>query len=246
VDENFLALGELAGAATAGTAEVEGKMRTSSVRASAAMSAPSFDRIGVCWTRNIVTFHPEQPDFGINLNEWNGERAAGVALAPRTTPHAYIYFDVPRWWHRVACAEIHMSAATLRLSGNPTVELCVFTEASHAAVDVAMRQWTARRPGLAKAHGAGRLPGRADSLFDVVVPASDSLAMLKSGSRADASKMLALLEAENFRNKSSIATKMLSRIGRLLHLGRCALSPIGRRRVSARCPRAGWPGLAFL
>ncbi|EOD05427.1 hypothetical protein EMIHUDRAFT_433195 [Emiliania huxleyi CCMP1516] len=149
--------------------------------------------VGVCWTRNMVTFALDKPGFGLVPHEWG---------------------------------ELHTSVATLLLSGEVGVGSCVFTEAPRHVVDRAMRLWTAKRPGLQAAHSAphyGVEGVPSGSLFDFVLPTSDARSLLAGAAEAigeggQVSAMLTKLESANFRNKSSLATKLLSRTGRLANL----------------------------
>ena len=157
--------------------------------------------IGVCWTRNQVS---------------------GVASDAL----------VEREW-----AEVHTAVRTLHRSkqdyaardlGDVMPRACLFTEASHEQVDAVMTRLDARLGYDKEGHGSHP---KLDSgtLFDDVFHASDAEAYLLKGADGSgtpdvARALLSTLGAVEFRNdtrrRSNLAVKLLSRLGRILHIAR--------------------------
>ena len=120
-------------------------------------------------------------------------------------------------------AELHASAATLRLANHNGIRSCLFTDAPRADVDEAMRRWSSKRPSLAIAHSLAKYGAAATngSLFDLVLPTSDPLKLVRA--RRDAAefeRLFAHTRTMSFRDKSTLERKLLSRVGRILNLAR--------------------------
>ncbi len=164
------------------------------------MPRPAAGTIGVCWTRNQVS--------GV----------AGDTL-------------VEHQW-----AELHTAVRTFHRSkqdyaardlGDMMPRACLFTEASHEQVDAMMTRLGARWGDGNEGHGS-RTELDGNSLFNDVLPASDAEAYLlqaakRTGAAGHVRTLLSTLGAVEFRKTllhSNLAAKLLSRLGRILHIAR--------------------------